>query len=139
MAREGAVPPAPHGKTVSHLPKDVETLYEEARRAVVQSPSSAAYACRKILMHVAVEKGGDPGKRFVEYVTYLQKHHLTPGTSTWVDEIRQLGNDANHEIELMTSEQAETIVDFTAMLLQIVYEFPERGQQSVRRRMGDEA
>jgi hypothetical protein len=119
---------------VGHLPEDVATLYDEARRAVAQSPNSAAYACRTILMHVAVEKGAETNKTFAYYVDYLQDHHLTPGTAARVDEIRQLGNDANHEIDLMTREEAETVVDFTAMLLQIVYEFPERGEQSARRR-----
>src|SRR4051794_30774211 len=57
-----AVPPSPFGNPVDHLPPDVNGLYEEARRAVGHgAPNSAALACRKILMHVGVEKGADEG------------------------------------------------------------------------------
>jgi hypothetical protein len=45
-------------------------------------------------------------------------------------EIREHGNDANHEIDLIDKSGAENMVDFTAMLLRVVYEYPERGRQA---------
>lgn len=132
----GRSEPVPrYGEGVEHLPEDVGALYEEARRAVAPAPNSAAYACRKILMHAAVARGAEPGKTFAHYVTYLDEHaHTPPGSKDWVDEIRELGNDANHEITLMTVEEAKAVVDFTAMLLRLIYEYPERGRRSVEAR-----
>ena len=43
-----------------------------------------------------------------------------------VDEIRQTGNEANHEIVIMTAEQANDLLSFSTMLLKLVYEFPSR-------------
>lgn len=55
---EMTVPPSTFGEAVGHLPDDVEALYNEARTAVTSgAPNCAAVACRKILMHVGVEKG----------------------------------------------------------------------------------
>ena len=75
------------------------------------------------------------GKSFAHYVTYLDEHGHTPqGSKEWVDEIRELGNDANHEIALMSVAEAEAIVNFTAMLLRLVYEYPQRARLSVEAR-----
>lgn len=139
--RGGNIRPAPpYGDPVEHLPDDVHALYEEARRAVTEAPNSAAYACRKILMHLAVDMGAEAGETFASYVRFLDEQRLTPpGSTAWVDEIRELGNDANHEIALITQEEAETIVDFTTMLLRLVYEYPERGRRSVEARRAKEA
>lgn len=73
VGRDGTtVPAALFAEAVDHLPDDVETLYEEARRAVAQgAPNAAALACRKILMHVGVQKGAPEGKSFLSYVNYL--------------------------------------------------------------------
>ena len=82
--------------------KDVEALHTEARVAVERSPNSAALACRKVLMHVAVEHGAAEGQGFVSYVNFLaDKGFVPPGATDWIDEIRELGNDANHEIDLI--------------------------------------
>jgi Domain of unknown function (DUF4145) len=128
-------PPPLYGDDVEHLPKDVKALFMEARRAVHPAPSSAGYACRKLLMHVAVDKGAPVDARFVEYVDFLEANgHVPPGAKPWVDEIRQLGNDANHDITLLTHEEAKTVVDFTTMLLRLGYEYPERGRLSAESR-----
>jgi hypothetical protein len=139
--REGRTEPPPlYGESVEHLPDDVGTLFAEARRAVHTAPSSTAYACRKLLMHVAVDNGAQPNLRFIEYVDYLEANgHVPPGAKPWVDEIRQLGNDANHDIALLTNEEAKTVVDFTAMLLRLAYEYPERGRLSAEARRAKDA
>lgn len=37
------------------------------------------------------------------------------------------GNDANHDIELMTMEAADDLLGLVDMLLRVVYEYPARG------------
>lgn len=106
----------------------------------VSAYTSAVLAGRKILMQVAVEHGAKAGESFKAYVDGLESSGLvTLGMKDWVDEIRELGNDANHEISLMTREDAETLLNFVAMLLKIVFEFPEKGRQSVAARAARQA
>ena len=52
------MPGVAFGDTVGNLPRDLEDLYAEARRCTSSGANTAAVmACRKILMHIAVEKG----------------------------------------------------------------------------------
>jgi hypothetical protein len=78
-------------------------------------------------MHIAVAKGAKAGKTFIEYVDYLaDNHYVPPSSRDWVDHIRKKGNEANHEIVIMKSEDAEELLLFIAMLLKFIYEFPAR-------------
>lgn len=127
---EGDVPTpgvAP-GNDVGNLPKSLAELYGEARRCCsVSAFTSSVLSCRKLLMNIAVEQGADEGKKFVEYVDYLQeKGFIPPHGKGWVDHIRKRGNDATHEIALMSKEDAEELLIFTEMLLKFIYEFPAR-------------
>ncbi len=119
-------PSAPLGNAVQKLPQDIEEVYEEIRQATsVNSYTAAVMVARKLLMHIAVEKGAEENKAFQYYVGYLESNHYTPPNSNvWVDKIRQLGNEANHEIVIMTRDQAHLILTFLEMLLKFIYEFP---------------
>jgi hypothetical protein len=76
-------------------------------------------------MHIAVAKGADEGKKFIEYVEYLSaKGYVPPDAKSWVDHIRTKGNEANHEIVIMSEEAAKDLIAFVEMLLKLVYEFP---------------
>jgi hypothetical protein len=76
-------------------------------------------------MHLAVEKGAQHGQSFADYVTYLaDQGYVPPDGRAWVDHIRKKGNDANHEIALMTKEEAEELISFLEMLLKFMFEFP---------------
>jgi hypothetical protein len=124
----GQVPGAAFGASVEHLETELERLFEEARNCMsVNAFSSAVLACRKMLMHVAVDLGAKPGQTFLKYVGYLQSNnHIPPGSKVWVDHIRSKGNEANHEIRLSTRDEAELLLRFTEMLLRITYEFPHK-------------
>ncbi|MCA0423195.1 MAG: DUF4145 domain-containing protein, partial [Proteobacteria bacterium] len=72
-----------------------------------------------------VSKGADAGKNFVEYVEYLaSKGYVPPDAKDWVDHIRTKGNEANHEIVVMSQEEAKDLLSFVEMLLKLVFEFP---------------
>ncbi len=76
-------------------------------------------------MHIAVEKGAAQGKSFLEYVEHLsEKGYIPPDGKGWVDYIRTKGNEANHEIKIMSSSDASDLITFSEMLLKFVYEFP---------------
>jgi hypothetical protein len=125
----GTQAPGPKfGSAVGHTPDDVGALYEQARDCMsVSAYTSAVLTCRKILMHVAVKAGAPVGKTFMDYVEFLVANgYVPPNGRGWVDHIRKRGNEANHEIALMTEEQAKELVSFVEMLLKFVYEFPAR-------------
>jgi hypothetical protein len=114
------------GEDVNNLPNDIYALYQEGRASFsVSSFTATILCCRKILMHVAVEKGAKKEEKFLYYVNFLDTEGYLPKNSkNWVDYIRLLGNEANHEIKLMKKEDAEKLIKFVSMLLKIIYEFP---------------
>lgn len=138
---EGVFPGSPFGDTINHLPPELDQLYTEARTCVSSGANHAAVMVgRKILMHVAVTQGAPTGERFVAYVDYLVANNLVPpNTKDWVDEIRQVGNDANHEIFDINPNEAKATIEFVAMLLRLLYEYPAKGAQSVAMRAKKDA
>lgn len=122
------IPGASYGEPVASLPTEIDQLYNEARGCMaVPAYNAAVLLSRKILMHVAVEVGADPGKKFIEYVEYLaDENFVPPNAKGWVDHIRDKGNEANHEIVLMSRAEAEGLLSFIEMLLKLVYEFPSK-------------
>ena len=115
------------GADIAALPNDVSALYSEARKALAGgAPSAAVMVCRKILMHVAVEKGADENKRFVEYVDYLSTKGWVPPVSGGevLKFIKNQGNDENHRIQTSTSENAEALIKLMERFLGWVYEVP---------------
>lgn len=76
-------------------------------------------------MNVAVQKEAAEDLKFIDYVEYLsEKGYVPPDGKTWVDHIRQKGNEATHEIQLMGKKDAEDLIVFSEMLLKFIYEFP---------------
>ncbi len=120
------------GNPVKHLPQDIQTLYEEARTCSSQQAYTATVMiCRKILMNVAVERGAQANLKFIEYVNYLSDNgYIPPNGKHWVDHIRTKGNEANHEIKIMSNSDAQELLTFIEMLLRFVHEFPKMIPQS---------
>jgi len=76
-------------------------------------------------MHIAVSKGAKEGESFVTYVDYLDaKNYLPPDGKTWVDEIRKVGNETNHDIKINSKTESEELISFVEMLLKFIFEFP---------------
>ncbi len=123
------IPGSRHGDDVEGITDcGVESLYKEARDAYSQNAYTASVlSCRKLLMHVAISKGAKVGLKFIEYVEYLSNENYIPrDAKAWVDQIRSTGNEANHEIVIMTEQQAKDLLSFVSMLLKLVYEFPSK-------------
>jgi len=115
------------GGAVKDIPDStIEALYNEARRTTSAGAYTAAVlCCRKLLMHIAVSKGAQPGDTFTNYVKFFaDEHFIPPDAIDWVDHIRDKGNEANHEIVIMNKETGEELIKFIEMLLKVIYEFP---------------
>lgn len=117
-------PSNPFGPPLSGLPVEVNASYQEARRCMeVNAYTAAELICRKILMHVAVDKGAKEGDSFAAYLTYLEAQgYVTPPMKGWVNLIRQHGNKSTHKLEAPEKNRAESTVMFTAELLRLTYE-----------------
>jgi hypothetical protein len=119
-------PSNPPGDAIAHVPEEIESLYNEARlSAGAGAFTSAVLTCRKILMHIAVEKGAKENQAFAHYIEHLAaKGFLPPNGKGWVDHIRKKSNEANHDIVIMSDADAGELIKFTEFLLRFVYELP---------------
>jgi hypothetical protein len=80
-------------------------------------------------MHLAVAKGAKEGESFKSYVEYLSaKNHVPSDCKPWVEQIKDIGNEANHEVKMMKQEDAENLVLFCEMLLKILFAYPATAQ-----------
>lgn len=127
-SRKVPIPGVAFGNAVAHLPPAIATLYQEARTCTSAGAYTASVLLsRKLLMNIAVSQGADAGKNFIFYVEYLAKNgYVPPNGKGWVDHIRKKGNEATHEILLMSDSDAQDLIAFSEMLLKFIYEFPSR-------------
>ena len=118
------IPGISPGEKLEGLPTEVNEAYEEARKCfAINSYTACELLCRKILMHIAVDKGAAEGKSFKFYLDFLEtKGYITPSIKSWVDIIRKNGNDSTHKLETPSKERAENTFMFTMQLLRIIYE-----------------
>ena len=117
--------PKPAG-TLSKLPELIDALYEEARSSrSANAFTGTVMLCPKLLMHIATEKGAEKNKGFAFYVDWLISERYAPrGAEEWVTYIKDRSNEANHEIVLMSKDDADGLLSLTEQLLRNVYELP---------------
>jgi hypothetical protein len=119
------------GEPVDGLPAEVAGAYREARICLANSAHTACeLMCRKILMHVAIDKeGADEGKSFTQYLDILAgAGYVTKPMKPWVDLIRQHANLSTHRLPAASFERATNTLAFTAQLLKLIYEVEHRAQ-----------
>jgi hypothetical protein len=112
---------------VPNLPADVEGAWGEARKAYsIGAYTASEIMCRKILMHLAVDKAGSPaGRTFVQYINDLQaQNYIMAGLQPVVDKVRDRGNKANHELPASTEQEAMATLTITDHLLIGIYKLP---------------
>lgn len=120
------------GRSVKHLPDNVEVIYKEMREDVKNSAyTSAILLGRKLIMHLAVDvASAEEGNTFVNHVEHLkQSGFIPPNGDKALEYMRKLGNEKNHEIKIGGKEEAEKIIKFVEMLLIFMYEVPNEFPQ----------
>lgn len=123
-ARTHEVPP--------NLPEAVAGAWTEALDCFsVHAYTASALMCRKIVFYLAVDRGLSakvdgraPG--FLQCIDYLVTEGVITSTQRdqWVDRIRVLGNSATHDVSAVSEVDARASLDFTLMLLNMVYVYP---------------
>jgi hypothetical protein len=125
-------PSSNYGEFIENIPQnEIALLYDEARNCYgCGAYTASVMCCRKLLMHIAVDKGAPENKKFFEYVDFLiSNHYIHADSKEWVDLIRQIGNDANHEIKIMAETDAILLIDFISMILKILFDYPARAKK----------
>lgn len=119
------------GPDVEGLPGDVAAAYSQARDCYsIGGYTGCELVCRKILMHVAADKGAAEGETFKHYLDHLEASgYITAGMKGWLDRIRTHANESTHSLPEPTAERAESTLEFTAQLLRIVYEMPAKAER----------
>lgn len=102
---------------------DVKDLFEEARKCMsTESYTAVAMICRKLLMNIAVDHGAEENQKFKVYVEYIQSENLVSKSATeLLTEIKDIGNDANHEIPQVSVEKANQIIELTNEVIRQIY------------------
>lgn len=127
-------PPEPPMPPVDGCPPDVEHAWGEATGALsVGATTAAVMMCRKLLFHIAVEKGlpekdgKDRAPSFEACLMHLREVGIiTPPLHDWVEHIRKIGNEANHDLAAIQPESATRVATFTRQLLVTTYEMPHK-------------
>lgn len=121
------LPSPKQGAVLSKLPEGIAQLYEEARScSSISAYTAAVMIARKLLMNLAVLEKAAEGLSFKGYVDYLEQNNFVPPKGKqWVDKIRKKGNEANHEIQLMTEQDCLDIMKLTEMLLRFNFDLAE--------------
>lgn len=104
----------------------VAALFDEAADCFTRNAYTAtAMLCRRILMVLACNKKAEPGLRFVQYVDYLAEEVFKDERAhETLTDIKDIGNEANHELEDVSRDEGLFVLEATFHLLNSVYSLP---------------
>jgi ssDNA-binding Zn-finger/Zn-ribbon topoisomerase 1 len=128
--RNGMSPSQLPLRPIRGLEPDTEAAWGEIRSCLsVGATTAAVHMCRKVLLHVAVEKGlpakndKDRAPTFAACIDHLSDEgYVTPPMKSWVEKIKDVGNDGAHELPQISAEAARMVAEFTLQLLVLTYE-----------------
>lgn len=130
------VPSPPCAEDLSFLPEKIARLFRDlleikSRMPSMRAPSLLISGCRSVLEEAVRDLGGE-GRTLYDRICDLRKKGvITEPLADWAHIIRNYGNRAAHEIEA-TMEDAEEILEFTRVFLQLTYEIPARIREKRR-------
>jgi hypothetical protein len=122
---------------LGHLvPDHIKHAYKEAVACLkAGSYTATALMCRRALEGVCVQLGASE-KSLAASLKKLEAKGIIDGTlAKWAHALRDFGNDAAHDFNVVTSPQdAHDLLDFTQALLEQVYTFRTRLEALLHRR-----
>ena len=119
-------PGAIYGVEIKHLPNEIMTVFDEARRCFsISAYTSVIMCCRKLLMHIECTNGFEENQSFGKCVQYLKDEgYLARPSWALAETVLKYGNIANHKLELYDVDDARNILLFTETILKGIYELP---------------
>lgn len=129
IACDERFPEASPGRDVPNLPETIREIYSEARDSFAAGAFTAtSLTLRALLLHVAKNLGhAGPGGSFKGAVEFLvAEGHIAKKAEAWVDQLRVVGNAANHDLVVIPRADAEHLLAFMEYVLAGIYEHPAR-------------
>ena len=108
-----------------HLPENVHTYYLEAVNSVKSAPTAAGMMFRKTL-DTGLKKidPGAKGNLLARIKSAADGGKITQDMADWADRIRLDDNDAAHEEDPFTPQQAEELHLFTRLVMMYLFSLP---------------
>lgn len=119
-----------------NIPPSVRIAFEEAETCFKASAHTAsALMCRRSLEAITHEKGAS-GRTLAEKIKALEEKGLITGEFTsWFDMLRQVGNQAAHDVTApVSSTDARDTLDFTHALIEFIYSYRQKFEDFKNRR-----
>lgn len=107
-------------------PTTLADLYEEAAKAYSAGAYTAtSMVCRKLLMVCACDNGAKEDEKFVAYVNHITTQVLSfPKAKAAIDAIRDIGNEANHDLKFVAPADAKRALEIITYMLNTIYSLP---------------
>lgn len=122
--------------TPEDLPDDLKHHFEEDLSNIIASVRHAVVECRTILELAAVDKLPELKKKGPrdQIDGLVRAGFLTKSMGDWVHTIRTLANSAIHEGDRPTEEERDEVVEFTRIVLELLYSYPARIERLKKKR-----
>lgn len=106
------------------VPASVSGPYREAQECLAAGNcTAAAMLCRKLIMNLAVDHGGEGGRSYAKYVEWLaEKGYITGPIRERIEFVRRCGSDANHEPGPVGKKRAIAAFLLATELMRRLYE-----------------
>ena len=118
-------PPPETPEAPEHMPKNVLAYYLEAVANVKTGPNAAGAMFRKSLdVGLRYIDGGAKGLLVKRIDNATKAGKLTPELAEWAHQIRLEGNDATHDEDPYTQEEAADLHSFCELVMQYLFTLP---------------
>jgi HEPN domain-containing protein len=111
-----------------HMPENIARSYKTAvknlRSGDVGDREAACLMARKALELAVNQAGGQGGTLAAKIKDLASRGVIAPALAEWAREIKDIGNEAAHEADTITKEDAEQTVYFAEMLFTYLFTLP---------------
>ena len=133
-------PSFPDTGAPTYTPENVAQFFRQAMENMIRNYDAAGAMFRKTLDTALKTKFPDSMDNLNNRIeTAAEKGMLTRDMADWSHRIRRLGNDAAHESEPFSKNDAEDLKQFTILLLYYLFTLPGMLEKAQKRSKKDEA
>jgi len=113
-------------RTDEKWPDELGQLFNEGVTCFAAGAFTASsMISRKLLMVCACNEGDTDGKSFASYVNFITHNVLNyPKARDAIDKIRDIGNDANHDVAFVNEGDARLSLQIVYYMLNSIYSLP---------------
>jgi Domain of unknown function (DUF4145) len=113
-------------KAPEHVPQNIERFYIQGMDNLSRKNWDAAGTMFRKALDTSLKRLDPSGKGTLQkrIDNLPSAHGVTPAMKQWAHEIRELGNDAAHEEDPFTGDEATTLQAFTELFLTYTFTLP---------------